>query len=73
MRRSGSAAPPEVYAAINSIGRTAVLINPGSDRPQGPWDPNEKKKWIDTTYFWTLMPILLMMVIGIAVGVYFGD
>ena len=50
-----------------------MLINPGSDRPQGPWGPNEKKKWIDTTYFWTLMPILLMMVIGIGVGMYFGD
>lgn len=39
-----------------------MIINPGSHQPQGPWDPNEKPKWIDTTYFWTLMPFLLIMV-----------
>lgn len=39
-----------------------MLINPGSDRPQGPWDPDEKRKWIDTQYFWVLMPLLLLMV-----------
>ena len=39
-----------------------MLINPGSDRPQGPWDPDEKKKWIDTQYFWVLLPLLLLMV-----------
>jgi hypothetical protein len=44
-----------------------MIINPGSHRPQGPWDPNEKKKWIDTTYFWVLMPFLL---IGIAALVF---
>jgi hypothetical protein len=39
-----------------------MIINPGSHQPQGPWDPNEKKKWIDTTYSWVLMPFLLMAV-----------
>ena len=39
-----------------------MIINPGSHQPPGPWDPNEKKKWIDTTYFWVLMPFLLMAV-----------
>lgn len=50
-----------------------MLMNPGSDRPQGPWDPDEKPKWIDTTYFWTLLPILVVMVAGIAVGIRFSN
>ena len=40
-----------------------MLFNPGSDRPQGPWDPDEKKKYFDTQYFWTLMPLLVMLVL----------
>lgn len=40
-----------------------MLINPGSDRPQGPWDPDKKQKWIDTTYFWVLLPWLLIFVL----------
>ena len=39
-----------------------MIVNPGSDRAQGPWDPDAKKKWIDTRYFWVLMPFLLLMV-----------
>ena len=39
-----------------------MLINPGSDRPQGPWDPGAKKRWIDTRHFWVLLPLLLVMV-----------
>ena len=39
-----------------------MIINPGSDRPQGPWDPDAKKKWIDTRYFWVLLPFLLLIV-----------
>ncbi|HEX5918706.1 MAG TPA: hypothetical protein VFY76_12665 [Nocardioides sp.] len=48
-----------------------MLINPGSHRPQGPWDPDEKKKWIDTQYFWVLLPLLLIMVaVMVVVSVY---
>ena len=47
-----------------------MIINPGSDRQQGPWDPDAKKKWIDTQYFWVLMPFLLLIV-GIMVLVSF--
>ncbi|MCP3421507.1 hypothetical protein [Nocardioides pinisoli] len=39
-----------------------MFHNPGSDRSQGPWDPDEKKKWIDTEYFWVLLPLLLLLV-----------
>ena len=41
----------------------ATLFNPGSDRPQGPWDPDEKKRYLDTTYFWTLLPVLVILVL----------
>lgn len=37
-------------------------FDPGSGRAQGPWDPDAKKKWIDTEYFWVLLPLLLLMV-----------
>ena len=40
-----------------------MLINPGSDRPQGPWDPDKKPKWIDTTYFWVLLPWLIVFIL----------
>lgn len=49
-----------------------MIINPGSHQPQGPWDPNEKPKWIDTTYFWTLLPLLIFMLVAIGANVYFG-
>ena len=39
-----------------------MSINPGGGRTQGPWDPDAKKKWIDTEYFWVLLPLLLLMV-----------
>ena len=47
-----------------------MIINPGSDRQQGPWDPDARKKWIDTQYFWVLLPFLLLIV-GIMVLVAF--
>ena len=50
-----------------------MIINPGSHDAQGPWDPDEKKKYIDTRYFWVLMPILLLMVGLIVVLSVFGD
>lgn len=40
-----------------------MLLNPGSDRPQGPWDPDEKKNYFDTTYFWVLVPFLVILVL----------
>lgn len=49
-----------------------MLINPGSDRPQGPWDPDEKPKYLDTQYFWTLMPLLLLMGAAIALVCFVG-
>lgn len=49
-----------------------MLVNPGSDRPQGPWDPDEKRRYADTTYFWTLMPLLLLMVAAIALVYFVG-
>jgi hypothetical protein len=39
-----------------------MIINPGSHDAQGPWDPDEKKKYIDTRYFWVLLPSLVVMV-----------
>ena len=39
-----------------------MIVNPGSHDPQGPWDPDAKPKWIDTTYFWTLLPFLVVVV-----------
>ena len=50
-----------------------MIINPGSHCPQGPWDPDEKRKYIDTTYFWTLMPLLLLMLGTIALVYFLGD
>ena len=50
-----------------------MIINPGSHRPQGPWDPDEKRKYIDTTYFWTLMPLLLLMLGTIALVYFLGN
>ena len=38
-----------------------MVINPGSDRDPGPWDPDAKKQWIDTRHFWVLLPLLLLM------------
>ena len=40
-----------------------MIINPGSHRPQGPWDPDEKKKYVDTRYFWVLLPFLVIVVL----------
>lgn len=49
-----------------------MLINPGSHQPQGPWDPDAKKKWFDTTNFWILLPILVLMVAGMTLGIILG-
>ncbi len=51
-----------------------MLMNPGSDRPQGPWDPDKKPKFIDTTYFWTLLlPLLGLIGASIALVYFFGS
>lgn len=50
-----------------------MIVNPGSHDPQGPWDPDAKKKWVDTRYFWTLLPALVVMVGLIVAGQYLGD
>jgi hypothetical protein len=47
-----------------------MIINPGRDPPQGPWDPDAKRKWVDTRYFWVLLPFLLLIV-GVMVLVSF--
>jgi hypothetical protein len=39
-----------------------MTINPGGGRTQGPWDPGEKEKWIDTRHFGVLLPLLLLMI-----------
>ena len=50
-----------------------MIINPGSDRPQGPWDPDAKQKWIDTQYFWVLLPFLLLIVGVMVLVSFFGS
>lgn len=50
-----------------------MIINPGSDRAQGPWDPDAKKKWIDMRYFWVLMPFLLLIVGVMVLVSFFGS
>lgn len=42
----------------------------GSDRARGPWDPDEKEKWIDTRHFWVLLPLLLLMVAMLVMASY---
>jgi hypothetical protein len=50
-----------------------MIVNPGSHRPQGPWDPDAKRKWIDTQYFWVLMPFLLLIVGIMVLASFFGS
>jgi hypothetical protein len=49
-----------------------MLIDVGSHRPPGPWDPDEMRTWIDTTYYWVMMPLLLLMGACIALVYFFG-
>lgn len=48
-----------------------MMINPGSDRPQGPWDPNAKPEW-DRENAVTMMMVLLPMLLVIAAVVAWG-
>lgn len=72
MRRTASACCRLRITGASCWHNPLMLINPGSHRPQGPWDPHEKKKWIDTTNFWALLPILVLMVAGMALGIIYG-
>ena len=47
-----------------------MLISPGKHRPQGPWDPNEKKKYFDTREAWLWLP-LLALVGAVIAALYF--
>ena len=47
-----------------------MIINPGKHRPQGPWDPNEKKRYFDTSEAWLWLP-LLALVGAVVAAVYF--
>ena len=49
-----------------------MIINPGSHDPQGPWDPNEKKRYFDLRYFWVLMPYLILVVVTVAAAYALG-
>ncbi|CAA9378561.1 MAG: hypothetical protein AVDCRST_MAG32-1349 [uncultured Nocardioides sp.] len=48
-----------------------MIINPGKHRPQGPWDPNEKKKYFDTREAWLWLPLLAVVGAAIA-AIYFA-
>ena len=47
-----------------------MIISPGKHRPQGPWDPNEKKKYVDLREAWLWLP-LLALVGGVIAAIYF--
>jgi hypothetical protein len=47
-----------------------MIISPGKHRPQGPWDPNEKKKYFNTSEAWLWLP-LLALVGAVICAVYF--
>jgi hypothetical protein len=36
---------------------------PAATDPKAPWDPDKKPKWIDTTYFWVLLPVLIVFIL----------
>ena len=38
-----------------------MIIQPGKHRPQGPWDPDAKRKYFDTTEAWLWLPILAVV------------
>ena len=54
--------------------RVAHAHEPRQRPPQGPWDPDKKPKFIDTTYFWTLLlPLLGLIGASIALVYFFGS
>lgn len=52
--------------------RYTVIISPGKHRPQGPWDPNEKKKYFDTREAWLWLPLLALVGAVIAALYFLG-
>ena len=46
-----------------------MIIHLGKHRPQGPWDPDEKKKYFDTSEAWLWLP-LLAVVAAVVVATY---
>ena len=49
-----------------------MIIQPGKHRPQGPWDPNETKKYFDTTEAWLWLPMLGVVGALVAAVYFFG-
>ena len=49
-----------------------MIISPGKHRPQGPWDPNEKKKYVDLREAWLWLPLLALVGGVIAVTTFFA-
>ena len=43
-----------------------MITNPGKHRPQGPWDPNEKRKYFNTSEAW--LWLLLLAVVGAVIA-----
>lgn len=49
-----------------------MIIHPGRHRPQGPWDPDEKKKYFDTSEAWLWLPLLALVGAVVAAAYFFG-
>jgi hypothetical protein len=49
-----------------------MIIEPGKHRPQGPWDPDEKKKYLDTTEAWHWLPLLAVVAAVVAATYFLG-
>jgi hypothetical protein len=49
-----------------------MMINPGSDRPQGPWDPDARPKF-DVDNALTMMMLLVPALVMIGAFYFFGN
>jgi hypothetical protein len=49
-----------------------MMINPGSHRPQGPWDPDAKSKF-DVENALTMMMLLVPVLVMIGAFYLFGN
>lgn len=49
-----------------------MMINPGSDRPQGPWDPDAKPKF-DVDNALTMMMLLVPVLVMLGAFYFFGN
>lgn len=50
----------------------AMIIHPGKHRPQGPWDPDAKKKYFDTSEAWLWLPLLAVVGAVVAATYFFN-